>query len=311
MNYHSTDTKPPETFVPFRSSAARARYHAWYRERAADWPVPAEERMVTTSYGETLVRVSGPPTAPPLVLLPGARTASLMWAPNIAALAARHRTYAVDLITDVGLSVARVALSRPAHLVAWLDELLVALVPDAPLALLGLSYGGWLASRYALAHPARLRALVLLAPAATILPFAPSFVLRMLTTLIPHRGLQRWALHWLFAETLRSGAVGRAQIEGFLDDLMLATRCFDPRHAPKLIGPGVLSAADWGRLAVPALILLGEHERIYAPARATRRLQRVAPQVQVSLIAGAGHDLTTLRADAVGEQVLAFLKAAW
>lgn len=91
---------------------------------------------------------------------------------------------------------------------------------------------------------------------------------------------------------------------------MFTTRCFDPRHAPKLIGPDVLSAADWGRLAVPTLILIGERERIYDPARAIRRLQAVAPQAQVGLIAGAGHDLTTLKAAAVGACVLAFLSSA-
>ena len=294
---------------PFRSAEARDLYHAWYHERADGWPIPTESRLVETAHGQTFVRVSGPPAAPPLVLLPGARASSLMWAPNIVAFAAQQRTYALDLITDFGLSVCRAPLSRPEQLVAWLDELLAALVCDDRPALLGASYGGWLASRYALAYPQRLRALVLIAPAATILPFAPSFFLHMLPTLLPHRRLQQRALHWLFEDTLRSGAAGREQLEVALDDLMLAGRCFHPRHIPKLIGPDVLSAADWGRLDVPTLVLLGEHEKIYDPVRAIRRLHTVAPQVQVNQIAGAGHDLTTLRADAVCEQVLAFLNA--
>ena len=79
------------------------------------------------------VRVSGSPTAPPLVLLPGLRGTSLMWVPVIAALAQHYRVYAPDTVTDVGLSVPRGELSTAADPVRWLDELFGVLSPQPDL----------------------------------------------------------------------------------------------------------------------------------------------------------------------------------
>jgi hypothetical protein len=101
------------TFHPFRSAASQAEYLALYEARARRWPIASETRQVDTPSGQTFVRISGHPAAPPLVLLHGARGNSLMWIPNIAALSARYRTYAIDTIGETGLSVSRSRLARP------------------------------------------------------------------------------------------------------------------------------------------------------------------------------------------------------
>ena len=74
-----------------------------------EWPSAWEERTVPTTYGATFVRTSGPATAPPLVLLPGAATTSLMWAPNIQALSVEYKIFAVD---QMGTLAAAFAPSR-------------------------------------------------------------------------------------------------------------------------------------------------------------------------------------------------------
>jgi len=56
---------------------------------------------VDTSLGQTFVRVQGPATDPPLVLLPGDSENSLVWIPVIEAPSADHRTYALDHIADI------------------------------------------------------------------------------------------------------------------------------------------------------------------------------------------------------------------
>ena len=61
--------------MEFRSERAKAEYLAWYDEVAAQWPVPSETVMVETSHGSTVVRISGPKTTRPLLLLPAARSA--------------------------------------------------------------------------------------------------------------------------------------------------------------------------------------------------------------------------------------------
>lgn len=54
------------------SRETRVQFIEKYDEIVRSWPVPVEERDVTTSFGTTHDRVSGPESAPPLALLHGA-----------------------------------------------------------------------------------------------------------------------------------------------------------------------------------------------------------------------------------------------
>ncbi len=161
-----------QPFYPFRSEQAKTEYEAYCLERAKAWPVASETMVLDTPSGKTLVRVSGRPTDPPLILLPGARVSSLMWIDSIAALSARHRTYALDIIGDAGFSVNRRKISKPGDFVTWLDEVLTVLVPEGALSLMGISLGGvdcrsvcgplsWAASERGAARPSRDRASIL------------------------------------------------------------------------------------------------------------------------------------------------------
>ena len=151
------------SFHPFRSEKARQGYLANYDRRASQWPVAAQGRLVETSGGQTYVRISGPSDAPPLVLLPGVNASSLMWLPNISELSQNYRVYAVDNIYDFGRSVWKRPMLTASDFVNWLDELFTQLGLGENINLMGISYGGWIASQYALHRPGRLKKLVLLA----------------------------------------------------------------------------------------------------------------------------------------------------
>jgi pimeloyl-ACP methyl ester carboxylesterase len=301
---------PP--FHPFRSEQAKADFEVLYLEKAKAWPVPSETRLVDTPSGRTFVRVSGCIGDPPLVLLAGARGTSLMWVPNIAALSARHRTYALDTVTDIGLSVARAEITKPEHLVEWLDEVLPALVPEGPFDLMGMSYGGWLAGQYALHRPARVRKVVLLAPAATALRSSFAFLLRIALIAMPfpgrHGGPVQRTLRWLFEDLVRSERAGRKPGGRGIDDVIEMVTMDRFFALPWMIWPTVLGDEAWRRFRVPALFVVGENEKIYSAKAAVRRLNRVAPQVMTEIIPGAGHDLTLVQADLVMEKVLEFLE---
>ncbi len=152
-----------EPWHPFRSAASQQEYLAFYDGRAQRWPIPSESTMVSTTFGDTFVRVQGPTDGPPLVLLPGDSETSLSWIPVIEAFAGEHRVYAFDHIYDTGRSIYRRQPRRPDDFVRWLDELFDELQLHN-VRLVGHSYGGWIASLYALEFPERLDKLVLLSP---------------------------------------------------------------------------------------------------------------------------------------------------
>ncbi len=295
-------------FYPFRSERAKVEYEARCLERAKAWPVPSETMLIETPSGQTFVRVSGRAADPALVLLPGARVSSLMWADSIAALSADHHTYALDIIGDAGLSVNRFKISKSEDFVRWLDEVLGVLVPELPVSLMGISLGGSIAAQYALRFPSRVRSVVLLAPAATVLRFSLGFFARFTAHTLPIPVLGRDPLRrtcrWLFQDTVRGDEACRARFEDTLEELRRVVRAFALPPPP---WPPVFTDKHWQRFRVPCLYLVGENEKMYSAAAAVRRLHRVAPQVQAQIIPGAGHDLAMVKPDLVTRKVLEFL----
>lgn len=290
------------TYFPYRSVAARDSYFAYYDSLATkEWPVNSKEQMVPTSYGQTFIRITGPADAPPLVLLAGAVTTSLMWAPNIQALSQACRTFAVDQIGDIGRTTCAKPIRNLNDLLFWLDELFDALELGDRINLMGCSYGGWLTAEYARHAPQRLSAAILLAPGGAVLRLSAQFMIRLTLAAIAPRWFLAPVFRWMFADQLRKDP---AWLDSILDQMRINVRSVQRR----LPMPPVWTDAEWGALSVPALFLVGEHETIYDAGKAVGRLKRVAPQVTAEIIPGAGHDLTIAQADMVNRRILEFLK---
>ncbi|MBF8285556.1 MAG: hydrolase or acyltransferase, alpha/beta fold family, partial [Anaerolineales bacterium] len=203
-------------------------------------------------------------------------------------------------------SVSHQNLTKPEHIVNWLDEVLAALVPAGPLSLVGMSYGGWLASQYALRFPQRLQKVVLLAPAATVLPVSFALIVRAVLTLIPRTDFRKKFYYWLLQDMVLSGETGRARVDEAAADWEVAERCFGPLLT---IPATVLSAQALQGLAMPTLFLVGENEKMYPAQKAVQRLNRVAPQIKTEIIPQAGHDLWMVQAESVTRKMLEFLLA--
>jgi len=291
---------------PFKSTAKKERYLAFYQERVGRWPVASEEVFVTTSWGETFVRVSGPQGGPPLVLLPGANASSLLWEPNVEAWSERYRVYSVDNIFDYGRSVNSKRLTAPSDFVDWLDQLLDGLEVGDDVSLLGLSYGGWITAEYGLARPERLDRVVLVAPAATVAWFSGDFIKKGIKCMIPHphfvKSMVRWALH----DAADGTPEEQRMVDDAADNAWLGLRSFKLRQ---MVHPRVLTDEEWGSFEVPVLFLVGENEVIYSISgeEAVAKLNRVAPEIEAELFTGCGHDITLVEAERFNRRVLEFL----
>ncbi|MDC3959082.1 alpha/beta fold hydrolase [Polyangium jinanense] len=295
-------TFPPHH--PFRSAEARERFLARYDERAARWPVPCEGRTIETSLGRTFVRVSGRAGAPPLVLLHGISGSSLQWGPNIAKLAERFEVFAIDGIHDCGQSVYSRLAKEGYDYAYWLDEVATGLGIRSEFALAGLSYGGWIASQYGLRYPRRVRGLVLVAPANTVLPIVVKWMARAILTALPIPWLTRNFMQWMLADTAAKGEEGRKLVEEVIEDSYLAARCFAWKPTAQ---PTVLRDEELQALPRPTFLILGENETIYSAKDAIARVKRVAPHIQTELLPNAGHDLTLVQADRFNALLLSWL----
>ena len=229
----------------------------------------------------------------------------MQWLPNIEALSEYYRTYAVDNINDYGRSVYTRTIKSPDDFVNWLDELFSILELGDNINLMGLSYGGWLTSQYALRFPYRLNKIVLLAPAGTVLPLRLEWMMRAILCTVPHRYFTKSFMYWLLDDLVQKDKASRVMVEEWVDDSFMAIRCFKRRS---MVNPTVLEDTELQSIKVPALYLVGENEKIYSAQEAVQRLNKVAPHIKIEVIPDAGHDLTIVQAEMVNRKVLEFLK---
>ena len=291
---------------PFKSEAARSRYLERYALRASAWPVPSKEREIATSFGITFVRESGPPDGPPLLMLPGIGSPGLSFVGSIEGLSGPLRSFAIDNIHDNGRSVESKLVTSADDFTTWLDEVRAGLGFDT-VNLLGLSYGGWISTHYALRFPDRVRRLVLLAPAGTTAPIPFGFIWRaLLCFLPPRRYFMRNFMAWMSVEGDQS-AESRQRLDELVDDATLALSSF---RARKMVAPLPLSDEQWKSLTTKTLYLAGDHEVNFPPHEAVAKLRALAPHVEAELYEGSGHDFFVTRASEVTARVLRFLLPA-
>lgn len=151
----------------FKNEQSKAAVATWFDRFRQRIPHTVESRRVTTTFGETHLLVGGPPDAPPLVLLHGALASSAHVLVELAPLLEHFRVYAIDVIgqsvmsADVRLSAKNDDYGR------WLDEVMERLsLPRAHV--VGISWGGFVATRLAVVAPHRIVKLALLTPAGLV-----------------------------------------------------------------------------------------------------------------------------------------------
>src|SRR5579862_8344115 len=170
-----TNSVPPV----FKSLEGKARYLEAYDAVLREWPVPCEERDVTTRLGRTHVVASGPQQAPVVILLPSLAASAMLWKPNVAALSEHFRTYAVDTIGQTGKSVPTRRIRNRHEMAEWLTDLFDGLGVGRA-SIVGSSYGGFLALNQASLTPDRVDRVVLISPAASFVGFGWKFYYVML-----------------------------------------------------------------------------------------------------------------------------------
>jgi pimeloyl-ACP methyl ester carboxylesterase len=266
----------------FISQAGRAAFLAAYDHVLAElWPVPYESVELPTRFGSTHAIVSGPPTAPPLLLLHGAGLSATSCYPNIATYADQFRTYALDTIFDSGRSRQTHLLESRQDCAAWIGDVLDSLGVDQTV-ILGLSQGGWAAACAARFLPDRVTRLGLLAPVGALARFKLPYWLafRFLYVLPTGDGLAR-ARKVFASMRMRPDAP-------FLQQVALGAEHFGYQRPP--VFPWAFSDDDLGRISAPTLLLVAGQETLYDPHRALERARRLLPNlVDSDLVPGAGH----------------------
>lgn len=290
----------------FKTPEGEAAYLAVYEAALKLWPVRYEEIEISGRFGTTHVVVSGPKDAPPLVLLHGFMLNATMWSPNVADFSQDYRVYALDVLGQPGKSIPDPdePMRNAADLVAWLSETLNGLNLDR-ISLVGMSFGAWLALNFAMTAPERIRKLVLLSPAASFQPLVRQFIFRMMPMVFfPSRLTVNFLFGWMGFKDTPGDTVSRC----VLDLAYLGLKHFRMPPESAQIRPTVFSDDVLRALRMPVLLLIGDREVIYDPAKALARARQLIPNFEGELVPRCNHDMCSSQHRIVDARVLDFLK---
>ena len=247
---------------------------------------------------------------PAVVLLHAGVADARMWSEQLAALASSHRAVAYDRRGFGGSLHADEPYSRVGDLLAVLD----AVSPSSRAILVGCSQGGRIAIDTALAHPQRVRALVLVAPALSGAPQVDSFpepiqaLVDELERAEASGDIDRLnaleAHAWLDGPTAVPGRVGGAARELFLAMNGIALRA-QPRGTE--IQPA--SAADrLPQIQVPTLLLWGDLDFPHLQARCDSMAAQL-PKVRCEVLQGTAHLPNLEQPERFNRSLLAFCES--
>jgi pimeloyl-ACP methyl ester carboxylesterase len=280
----------------WKSAAREREYFQLYSAlRQEAWPSPPVERDIETRFGSTHV-FAWEGTGTPLVLLHGAGTSSLMWAPLIAELTG-FAIFAIEVVGEPNLSAQIAPLTGADDFVAWFLEVLDGLHIERAHAC-GASYGGWIGCHVAIQAPQRVATLMLVEPALDqVRPyFWVHSALVGLSSVLPssaRRPLMR-RLHMEAAgeadpRVIKLARMGFTQFKRAL-----------PRATP-------VTDAELTSIATPTLLLLGAKSEIHHARALYERARANLPRVDAELVPDAGHSLPLDRPALVGARIRAFV----
>jgi pimeloyl-ACP methyl ester carboxylesterase len=284
--------------VTFKSADGYAAVMADYDRILSKWTVPYESVIVPTRYGATHVLASGTVDAPPLVLLHGAAVNAASWGLNVPAWCHDYRIYAPDVIGEGGRSAPTRLRRDGIQETQWLQDLFEALNIESA-HVVGISLGGWLALMFAAHAPERVHRLVALCP-ASLVPLKWGFIARGI----------RASLHPSERNVSRVVRYMTAQTTDVDDDILQSVGVIFQHTRLNLHRPRILNDDQLRRIHAPTLLLIGEREVIYNPAKAIQRARRLIPNVRAEIVPATGHALNIEQVEMVNGRVLDFLRAA-
>ncbi|HBO43314.1 MAG TPA: alpha/beta hydrolase [Planctomycetaceae bacterium] len=244
-------------------------------------------------------------TGPVVLLVHGFPLDHSMWDAQIESLGQTHRVIAPDL-RGFGRSRVVPGTATMDQMADDLAEVLDALDVREPVALVGLSMGGYVAMAFCRKHAARVGALVLCdTRAAADAPEAAQTRSETARRVLAEgtESLVEAMIPKLFApNTFEDGPEAVERVKAMI-------RRADPRGvAAALLGMAQLpdSTDVLSRLDRPTLMLVGEHDVLSPPAE-MRAMADAMPNASVVEIAAAGHLSPMERPDAVSDAIARFL----
>jgi pimeloyl-ACP methyl ester carboxylesterase len=257
----------------FKSTERRDKMRAYYNGILSQFPF--EQKYVNTAYGQTFMLAAGDESNAPIVLLHGSNSNSAFWFPEIMALSAHFRVYAIDIIGEAGNSEEYRPDLNSSDFADWMKEVQSALDIEKFI-LIGNSLGGWMSLKFATSYPACVSKLILIASAG-LAPVHQQFLQNVNDT-----RQDDGTVH------ITADIIGESDIpKEVLEFMNLIAESYNPIQELPLFDDEQLLKLD-----MPVVFIDGEEDVIIKAKESAQRLSRLIPSAKTLLIPNCGHSIT-------------------
>lgn len=261
----------------FYSDQGKEAVMNYYHMMLEKLTVEYEQMEVETRFGKTFMLCAGEKTRPPLILLHGSSMNATMWIGDMPKHANAYRVYAPDMPGEPGKSDENQLSFDTNDYTDWLLDVITELNAVKPI-LIGASLGGWLAARFAAAHPDLVGKLVLLCPGGI--------------------GSQNHAFKEIALSLLPKGEEGLNQLflminggnaipEIVLNYQKLIAVCFNARKEELPI----LSDDNLRKLTMPVAVFVGAKDIMLRSDETIDRIRSLLPNAKTVIYPEMGHSL--------------------
>ncbi len=272
----------------FKTPEGRQAVLSYYENLMQKLSVPHERLGIQTRCGRTSLIAAGDPACPPLVLLHGSSMNAAMWIGDLPKYAAQYRVYAPDIPGEPGYSDERQPPFDTDDYSSWLLDVFDGLdIRQA--ALCGASLGGFLAVKFAVAHPERVGKLALMCPAGIGSQNKAFGEIAMRLLPLGEAGVDE------LMTRISAGAQIPAEI---LNYQKLIAFCFNARQE----AIPAFTDEQLKRLGMPGIVFLGMKDILLRSDETAARVRALMPSFEVRELPELGHSLAFL-----GGEILAFL----
>lgn len=143
--------------------------------------------------------------------------------------------------------------------------------------------------------------MIMLDPAATLLPMKLEFYIRMFAAIIiPISSIGNSFERWLTQGYEMNTDFSRQMDVGILD--------YKPMKGQKTILAKALPDEALQKIKIPVMVLIGDRSVIYDPNKALNRAKALLPCVKAELIPNCAHSMNMEQAELTNEMIAKFLK---
>jgi len=284
----------------FRSEEKKQAYFKIYDMALEQMPVAFETKYVDTSFGNTHLIHCGKVDSPKLILLHCMGFASTCWYKNLETLSKNFDVYCIDSIGEPGKTETYKTKIRKENYFKWLIEILDNLKLDK-VNIAGWSFGGFLATGFAMNHPERVERIVAMSPAGTISPITITFYLKLLPALFGGKDKKiNQFLKWI------SGNDNSDYPNPAFSVFTAGMKSFKGwATGTKIV---VYSDNDFKKLKVPYLILIGNKDPIYKSGihnQLVGKYKKINHNVEVEMVNGT-HGFPIQQSEKTNERIVSF-----